>query len=127
MSESDDSRRGTARFPKSARILTPREFQAVRAARRSVADDVLAIAWKPNATGATRLGLAIAVRGIGAVRRNRIRRLIREAFRLRRATLPVGLDLVVMARDNAKAQVWALVDASFAGLLDRIRKVDRTR
>ena len=127
MTETDTPRPPRARLPKSARILDQRGFRAVRAARRSVADDVLAISWRPNDLGETRLGLAISIRGIGAVGRNRIRRLVREAFRLRRMALPVGLDLVVMARDTTKAQQWPSVSASFDALIERIRRADKPR
>jgi ribonuclease P protein component len=52
----------------------------------------------PNESSVTRLGVT-ATRKIGnAVRRNRAKRLIREAFRRERANLPTGLDIVVVAR-----------------------------
>jgi ribonuclease P protein component len=55
-----------------------------------------------NDRGLPRLGLAVAVRVAGnAVKRNRLRRLIRESFRLHQHELP-ALDLVVSARPRAR-------------------------
>lgn len=52
----------------------------------------------PNGTERTRLGLSIGRRiWPGAVQRNRLKRVIREAFRLTLDELPPGVDLIVMA------------------------------
>ena len=111
------------RFPKAARLRTPKEFRAVRAARRGVRDHVLDIAFRRNGLPLTRLGLAITIRGIGAVHRNRVKRVLREIFRLRRPDLPTGLDLVVVARDPAAAGDFAVAAKSFDALVRRIAEV----
>ena len=48
--------------------------------------------------GHLRLGLSVSRKVGGAVVRNRLRRLYREAFRLTRHEMPVGLDLVLIPR-----------------------------
>jgi ribonuclease P protein component len=72
-----------------------------RNARRS-ADGSFAI-FTCNTGGRTpRLGLSIAARIVGnAVRRNRIKRLVRESFRLHQHELP-AVDIVVNARSGAR-------------------------
>ena len=56
-----------------------------------------------NEAGEARLGMAVGLRAAGnAVRRNRIRRLIRESFRMHRHELP-AVDLLVTARAAAAA------------------------
>lgn len=55
---------------------------------------------KAGARGEARLGMVVAKRHVkAAVARNRIKRFIREAFRLQQRRL-AGLDIVVVVRDN---------------------------
>jgi len=73
-----------------------------------------------NDTGAARLGMAVAVRTAGnAVGRNRLRRIIRESFRVHQHELP-ALDLVVSARPAARAAASAALHASLAALWKRL-------
>jgi ribonuclease P protein component len=60
-----------------------------------------------------RMGLAIPKTYGNAVARNRIKRLIREAFRLNKAKLPPGVDMVFSARPNAGQQAGKPVKLRF--------------
>jgi len=91
------------RFPKALRLLTPAQFQAVRAARWARHAGPLRVAGRPNGLPHARLGLAVSRRAGNAVRRNRIKRMLREAFRLHRHEWPGGLDLVVMTKPHDPA------------------------
>ncbi len=68
------------------------------ARRRSAADGAILVFVCENALGRPRLGLSVSRKVGGAVRRNRWKRLIREAFRLSRPQLPLGIDLIVIPR-----------------------------
>lgn len=96
-------------FPSAARLKTKSEFARVFERRCSVADDVLIVyaverEIEEPAAAPSRLGLAVSKRVGNAVRRNRWKRCIREAFRRQREKLPAGLDFVVLPRPTAAPQ-----------------------
>ena len=67
-----------------------------------------------NEAGEARLGMAVGLRAVGnAVCRNRIRRLIRESFRMHRQELP-AVDVLVTARAAAAAATNRAVFESLA-------------
>jgi ribonuclease P protein component len=65
--------------------------------------------------------MAVGVRSVGAaVTRNRVRRLIRESFRLQRQELP-AVDIFVIARSGVRGASNAQIFASLARLWQAIR------
>ena len=82
---------GRLTLPARLRLRRKRDFDAAYARGRRMSAGFFAVTANANQSGAPRLGLAVAVRAAGgAVARNRIRRIIRESFRLRRARDPGG-------------------------------------
>lgn len=67
-----------------------------------------------------RLGISVAKSAGGAVRRNRMKRLLREAFRLGRAALPPGIDLVAVV--SRKPEPADLTLARFSEELGRLAR-----
>lgn len=86
-------------LPRSARLLDGTEFKRVFESRRATDNAYFRIHYRSS--DQPRLGMAVSKRvHRNAVVRNRIRRQIRESFRLQRQALP-ALDFVVLARPAA--------------------------
>jgi ribonuclease P protein component len=79
-------------------LRRPSDFRRVYERRRSASDGWLIVYARENGLPHLRLGLSVSRKVGRAVHRNRLRRLYREAFRLTRHDLPVGLDLVLIPR-----------------------------
>lgn len=99
-----------ASFPKNRRLLKPSEFDAVFSARCSGADTMLVVYAWPNDRGQARLGMAVSRKVGNAVRRNRWKRLLREAFRLSQHRLP-AVDLIALPRFRGEPTLDALSDS----------------
>src|ERR1700722_19613212 len=87
-------------FRKHEHLRRPADFKLAYERRRSVSNDWLIVYVRENALPHLRLGLSVSRKYGGAVQRARLRRLYREAFRLTRHEMPVGLDLVLIPRKN---------------------------
>jgi ribonuclease P protein component len=109
------------RFPRSARLRSKRDFDRVYAVRCKAGDGVLLVFGAANELGLSRLGLSVSRKLGGAVVRNRLKRLLREAFRLERERLPRGLDFVVIPSAADRASLPAYRES----LARMSRKVER--
>lgn len=77
------------------RLRKTDEFSSVFAFRKSHRGKYFAMFHRPNASASARLGFVVAKKHVhSAVARNRVRRIVRESFRLQRANLP-HYDIVV--------------------------------
>jgi ribonuclease P protein component len=92
------------RFRSRQRLHLQRDFARVSARRCSEGDDLLVVYVDSNGLDQSRLGIRAGKRLGGAVVRNRIKRRIREAFRLGQGDLPTGLDIVCVARAGPAAR-----------------------
>ncbi|PIE66577.1 MAG: ribonuclease P protein component [Desulfobacterales bacterium] len=81
-------------LPKSSLLRTESEFEYVYSRGRRVYGDRFCLVFAANSYGYNRLGISVHRKIRGAVRRNRIKRIIRESFRLNRDIYPAGADIV---------------------------------
>jgi ribonuclease P protein component len=115
-----------AAFGKNRRLLKSSDYTEVfdnNSVR--VAHPNLLILSQPNGTETSRLGLVIGKKNVPtAVARNKIKRVVREAFRL--TELPVAVDLVFLARKDlgklSSAELAALIRQSWGRLTARLNK-----
>lgn len=96
------------RLSKSDRLKTRDDFTRVFRDGLSAADGTLRLLVLPNSLGRRRMGVAVSGRFRGAVRRNRVKRLCREAFRAGREELPDGYDYVLQPRAGPEHSLEAL-------------------
>lgn len=111
------------RLTKRQRLLQPRDFSQVfnQPAFRFSTPQLLILA-RPNELGLARMGLVISRKNAGcAVSRNRIKRLSREAFRVRAGDFAT-IDIVVLARSGLDKLDNSAVTAMLNGLFDKLRQ-----
>jgi ribonuclease P protein component len=108
------------RFGAELRLRSKLQFDAIYASGRRLDDRYFGLRVKPNGLGHPRVGLAVAVKTAGnAVSRNRLRRLVRESFRLAQHELP-AVDVVVAAKFPAAEAPAPTLRASLATLWQRV-------
>jgi len=92
--------------PRRRRLSRSAEFERVYRQGRSKGNRFLVLYAFPreedDKEAGPRLGLSVSRRVGGAVDRNRVKRVLREAFWLEAERLPTGSDYVVVARPDAK-------------------------
>jgi ribonuclease P protein component len=112
--------RGRLTHPAQRRLRRKSDFEAAYARGRRFGNGFFAVTAMPNDIGGPRLGLAVSVKNAGSsVERNRIRRTIRESFRLHQHELP-PVDLVVSARARARDAAGIELRASLLALWQKV-------
>jgi len=107
------------RLRHAQRIHNTREFQDVYAARKKIHAPQVIVCYAPNGTVRSRLGVSVSSRHGGAVVRNRIKRVLRAAFRLAQDELPRGFDFVLIPKHAGPFTTTEIK----AALLNAIRRI----
>jgi len=105
------------------RLRKRKDIERVFAQGRRVGDRILTVFAVWTGLDRSRCGVGVSKRHGGAVRRNRIRRLCREAFRLSRDQLPVGWDYMIIPRVGDEPAL-AVLRSSVVAMAARLAEAD---
>ena len=113
-------------FTKKKRLVSNSQFKAVMARGRRFSNVVLTLYMAKNDCEYSRLGVSVGKSHGNAVVRNRLKRLMREAFRQNQQQIPAGFDYVLMisprwpkksnVEKSPKLPTFEQVEASFLAL-----------
>lgn len=112
-------------FLKKQHLRSKTDFERIYERKCKAADGVILLFAMPNGTGTTRIGLSVSKKHGGAVVRNRLKRLLREAFRLQQHRIPDGLDLIAIPLDKNKASLAGYQESLFKVSVRLNRRLDR--
>lgn len=125
-------------FPKSKRLVSDRQFETVIARNLRVSNGLLTLYMGENECGCPRLGVSISKSCGGAVVRNRLKRLLKEAFRQSQDRIPAGFDYLLIVSSNwakkldisgdnrkaVKLLTFEKVMTSFLALVDKAKRLN---
>ncbi len=114
-------------FSKQDRLLCRREFLATtRNAKRHITRYFL-VFIRPNRRGRPRLGIIVSKKVGKAVRRNHIKRRIREFFRLHKTWLPPSTDIVIIAKKDIPDISFQMVCKDLKGFFKKASRQSAIR
>ena len=99
-------------------LRTTGEFQRVYRGGRRIWGNGFAMIILPTEGERSRLGISVQKKTGSAVRRNRVKRLFREVFRLNRDLFPTPCDIVFTVRPGFAGNSMGIVQACVTRLLD---------
>ena len=99
-----------------------RDFQVVYRQGTSYANRYLVMYVKENHLEKNRIGISVSKKVGNSVVRHRLTRLIRESYRLNEQKFRSGLDIVVVARVNAKGRSCQEIEKALLHL-GRLQKI----
>lgn len=97
-----------------------KQFRRLYAKGKSALTPYLVLYCRKNGRSVSRLGITVSGKLGNAVTRNKIRRRIREIYRLNEDKLQSGYDLVVVARVKAVYGTYGDLERSFLKLVKQL-------
>ncbi len=111
------------RFTKAEHLTLNREFERVFGEGKVFKSDTLVLYVILNDIRHSRLGLVVSKKVGNAVRRNRVKRLLREVYRLNKHMLTVPVDIIAIPRHSFSSDLkLSDIEEGFRDLILKINK-----
>ena len=104
-------------FPKEKRLRSNRLFREVISSGQCVRDRMLTIYTAKNDYVFSRLGVSVSKSSGNSVKRNRLKRLVREVFRQHQHEIPIGFDYLVLIKRKIDQPSFEQIKESFMSLV----------
>lgn len=104
-------------LPRKHRLTKSVDFRRVHAEGHCWSNRMLVLCKRPNGLPASRFGFSVSRRIGEAVRRNRVKRMLREVVRLHTDLISPGWDVVLIARRGIDGADYSAVEDSVTYLL----------
>ena len=96
------------------------EFRRMYARGKSGVSSCLVVYYRKNRLGHNRLGITVSTKLGHAVVRNRVRRRLREIFRLNQSGLAQGYDMILVARTRAVGAEYRELERAFLSVCGKL-------
>ena len=110
------------RFGRKERLRKRTEFQKVFHEGKVFSNDQVIVYALLNSTRISRLGITVGRKFGNAVKRNRLKRIFREAYRLNKQVLNRGVDIIIIPRTGFTDLTLKSIEDKFKELLMQINK-----
>lgn len=106
-------------------IRLNKNFKRMYYKGKTCANQYLAVYYLKNKLNSNRLGITVSKKIGKAVVRNKVKRLIKENYRLKENLLVTGFDLVIVSRVRANSANFRMISQAMDGLFDKINLFKR--
>jgi len=99
------------------------EFRRLYNKGKSVASKFVAVYCLRNNRAENRLGVTVSTKLGGAVERNRIRRRLKEIYRINEHSVRTGYSIVIVARQRCRQAKWSELESSVLSLFEKLNLI----
>lgn len=100
------------------------DFRRLYSKGKSAVDPYLVIYCRRNKGGVNRVGYTVSTKLGHAVTRNRVRRRLREIYRLNSHSLRSGYDMVIVARNRCVGAEYSALETAFLSVCDKLGLIE---
>ena len=104
----------------TASLKKNHEFKRLYNKGKNAASKCVVVYQRRNGSSQNRLGITVSTKLGGAVQRNRIRRRLKEIYRLNEKSVSAGYDIVIVARMRSRFAEYKELESSVLSLFKKL-------